>query len=100
MSWNSGAKLAMFVEPASPSSGQKSYRKCDGARPVEGSRLPAITTPIFFPEIWRAESATVVLVLLAMSVTVTVGDLPGTILMAIVASNRMLGRPGNGPLGR
>src|SRR5262249_18829605 len=100
MSWNSGAKLAMFVEPGSPSSGQKSYRYCEGARPVEGSRLPGITTSTRLPAMRSAEPGTVVLVLCARSVTVMVGDLPGTILMTTVASNRMSGRPGNGPVGR
>ena len=38
-------------------------------------------------------------VLFARSVTVTVGDWPGTSLMTTVASNRMFGRPGNGPVG-
>jgi hypothetical protein len=62
MSWVGGAKLAMFVEPASPSSGQKSYWKCEGVRPVEGSKLPGTVTLILLPEILSNGSSTVVVV--------------------------------------
>ena len=96
-----GAKLATEDETGGPpSSGQKLKRYCEGASPVEGSRLAGTLTRIVAPWMRTELPGRFVVAPLARSMTCAVGVSDELSWTTITASNVTLGRLANGPGGR